>query len=155
MVEVPSGPFKPGHDPRRTAKFRPGNEHRWKPGQSGNRVGLPQRRREFEDAFHLALMEQGSADEAAKILWECGRAKEPWAVALLLQRIAPIDLKVKHEVSRGPDAEFDPSALSNEQLEQLISLMDAARGPVIEIEGEVVEERPAAEPEQTDTKEQV
>jgi hypothetical protein len=69
--------------------------------------GKSRGRRAFEEAFYDALTAEGSAEEAAKLLWECARSKEPWAVQLLLQRLAPQDSKVKLEVSREDEA-FDP-----------------------------------------------
>ena len=130
-------PFKRGAEwngnPAQT--FRPGHPWRWTKGRSGNPAGLPAGRRQFEESFYAALLGEGSAEEAAKLLWQCARAKEPWAVQLLLQRLAPQESKVRLEVARGEDDGFDPTRLSDEQLEQLTQLLELAGGQVSEIEG--------------------
>ena len=68
-------------------KFRPGVSGnpaaRWKPGQSGNPAGKSRRRNEFEEAFNEALLTGGGPEEAAKLLWEAARGKEPWAIQSL------------------------------------------------------------------------
>lgn len=153
-MAVSGVPFKAGYDPRRNTAtiLKPGHAKRWMPGQSGNPAGLPQQRREYEEEFNRELMRGGSPKKAADLLWQCAEAKEAWAITLLLQRIAPIDTKVKVEVSRGPDADFNPAILSQEKLDQLVALMEEARQPVIEIEGETVAEQPAVEPEQAEEK---
>jgi hypothetical protein len=132
-----AGDFKPGSDPRRNLQqtFKPGNPHRWPPGVSGNAGGKTRGRRQFEQAFFNELMCQGSPGEAAKLLWECARAKEPWAVQLLLQRLAPMETKLKMEVARGEDDDgFDPGRLSDAQLEQLTRLLELASGEARAIE---------------------
>ena len=132
-----AGDFKPGSDPRRNVQqtFKPGNPHRWPPGVSGSPGGKSRGRRQFEEAFYDALMGEGTAEEAAKLLWECARSKEPWAVQLLLQRIAPQDSKLKLEVSRGEDDDgFDPRRLSDSELEQLTRLLKLASGEARAIE---------------------
>jgi hypothetical protein len=35
---------------------------------------------QFEEAFNEALIAEGSPEEAAKLLWEVARGKEPWAI---------------------------------------------------------------------------
>ena len=72
--------FKHGQSGNPNTQFQAGNRHRWQPGQSGNPTGVTRRRREFEERFHSALMEQGSAEEAARLLWGAARDHEPWAV---------------------------------------------------------------------------
>lgn len=119
--------------------FKPGNEHRWPAGTSGNPAGGSRSRREFERAFYSALIGEGTAEEAAQLLWGCARAKEPWAVQLLLQRLAPQDSKIRLEVTRGSDEGFDASRLSDGQLNELIRLIELAdgqtEGQVLAIEG--------------------
>jgi len=106
--------FKPGN---RVGKiFEPGNKHRWPEGTSGNPPGVSRARREFEMAFYAALIGEGTAEEAAQLLWGCARAKEPWAIQLLLQRLAPMESKLRLEVARGNDEGFDPTRLSDDQL---------------------------------------
>jgi hypothetical protein len=80
------GEFQPGHSV--------GAATRWQRGVSGNQPGLPAARRDFEQAFYEALTTQGSPDEAARLLWESARQHEPWAVQLLLQRLAPTETRV-------------------------------------------------------------
>jgi hypothetical protein len=105
--------------------LKPGHPYRYLPGQSGNPLGRSKARTQFEAAFYEALLGQGGPDEAARLLWDCARAKEPWAVQLLLQRLAPQDSKVKLEVSRGQD-DLDYSRLSDEQLRQLDAILEQA-----------------------------
>src|SRR4051794_15172679 len=85
--------------PPEKRKIVSGHQWRFPPGVSGNPVGTSKLRAQFEQAFYAALMGQGNPDEAARLLWTCARAKEPWAVQLLLQRLAPEASKVKLEVS--------------------------------------------------------
>lgn len=76
--------FKPGKSGNPQTQFPPGTPHRWQPGQSGNPSGKPKSRQHFEEAFTTVLMEQGSPEEAAALLWAPGRNNEPWAVQALL-----------------------------------------------------------------------
>ena len=112
---------------------KPGNPWRFQPGASGNPAGTSKRRAEFERAFYEALMGQGTPDEAAKLLWSAARSKEPWAVQLLLQRLAPQESKFKLEVSRGQD-EVDFSRLTDAELEAVERILERAR-PIETIEG--------------------
>ena len=68
---------------KRDTKFKPGvsgNETaKWGPGQSGNPAGKSKGRARFEEAFNEALITQGSAEEAAQLLWQAARGKEPSA----------------------------------------------------------------------------
>ena len=67
-----------------------GNETaKWKPGQSGNPAGKSKRRARFEEAFTDALITDGSPEEAAQLLWEAARNKEPWAIQELCRRFSP------------------------------------------------------------------
>jgi hypothetical protein len=36
--------------------------------------------RSFEEAFDEALITQGGPEEAAQLLWQAAREKEPWAI---------------------------------------------------------------------------
>ena len=89
----------PGQSGNPETRFKPGNPHRWQSGQSGNPSGIVRSRLKFEEAFFTALIEQGAPLEAATLLWTCARAREPWAVQALLQRLAPDAqrIKVTHE----------------------------------------------------------
>ena len=127
--------------PPEKRRLVPGHPWRFQPGQSGNPAGIPQRRRAFEQAFYDALMGQGSPDEAAKLLWECSRKREPWAVQLLLQRLAPQESKFKLEVSRGQD-EIDFSRLTDAELEAVERILERAR-PIAAIEGGEIAAQPA------------
>src|SRR6266849_3510257 len=96
-----------------------GNEAaKWKPGQSGNPAGTSKRRVEFEEAFNEALLTEGGPEEAAKLLWEAARGKEPWAIQELCRRFAPQtqSLQLIHEVENGS---FDYTKLTDEQIQQL------------------------------------
>jgi len=81
--------FKPGQSGNPKTTFKPGNPLRWQPGQSGNPSGIARGRLQFEERLYSALLEQGAAEEVAALLWECARAREPWALQALLQRLAP------------------------------------------------------------------
>jgi hypothetical protein len=133
------GKFKVGN--KAGNKLKPGNQWRYQPGQSGSPGGLSQRRRAFEAAFYGALMGEGTPDEAARLLWEAARAKEAWAIQLLLQRIAPQDTKVSLEVSRGEDTGFDLTKLSDAEIEALERILEHCK-PAVEIEGGEVPEGP-------------
>jgi hypothetical protein len=103
-----------------------GNETaKWKPGQSGNRAGTSRRRVQFEGAFNEALITEGGPEEAAKLLWEAARGKEPWAIQELCRRFAPQtqSLQLLHEEHYD---KFDYSKLTDEQLRQLDALLDKA-----------------------------
>jgi hypothetical protein len=92
---------------------KPGNRHRWRPGQSGNPAGIARSRLEFEEEFYGCLLEQGAADEAASRLWDSARKREPWADQALLQRLAPETKQIK--LTQGVDDEptVDYSRLSD------------------------------------------
>ena len=89
-------------------RFRPGvsgNEAtKWKPGQSGNPAGKSKLRVEFDEAFNDALITLGSPEEAAQLLWNAARAREPWAIQELCRRFAPEthSLRLIHEVDDDP-----------------------------------------------------
>lgn len=119
--------FKPGQSGSPKTTFKPGNRHRWPPGQSGNPAGVARSRLEFEDRFYTSLIEQGAAEEAASLLWECAREHEPWAVQALLQRLAPETKQIK--LTHGVDDEptLDYTRLSNQQLDQLDELLEQAK----------------------------
>jgi hypothetical protein len=105
--------------------FQPGNKHRWIAGVSGNPTGKSRYRAQFDEAFNQALITQGSAEEAAKLLWEAARAGEAWAVQNLCQRFAPQtqNLRLTHEVNHD---EIDYAKLTDGQLEQLDALLEQA-----------------------------
>src|SRR5216684_6478500 len=103
-----------------------GNEAaKWKPGQSGNPAGTSKRRVEFEEAFNEALLTEGGPEEAAKLLWEAARGKEPWAIQELCRRFAPQtqSVQVLHELH---DDQFDYSKLTDEQFRQLEAILEHA-----------------------------
>ena len=103
-----------------------GNEAaKWKPGQSGNPAGKSKLRALFEDAFNEALITQGSPAEAAQLLWEAARAKEPWAIQELCRRFAP-QTQSLHLIHEKDDDKFDYSRLTDEQLQQLDALLEQA-----------------------------
>jgi hypothetical protein len=117
--------FKPGQSGNPATQFKAGNPHRWGPGVSGNAAGKSKYRAQFEEGFNEALITEGSPEEAARLLWEAARAKEPWAIQNLCQRFAPQtqSLKLTHEVNNDS---IDYSKLTNEQLQQLDSLLEQA-----------------------------
>jgi hypothetical protein len=117
--------FKLGVSGNQTAK--------WKPGQSGNPAGTSKRRVQFEEAFNEALISQGGPEEAAKLLWEAARGKEPWAIQELCRRFAPQtqSLQLLQEVN---DDKIDYSKFTDEQLQQLDAIFDKARAQPLSLE---------------------
>jgi hypothetical protein len=109
--------FKPGVSGNETAK--------WKPGQSGNPAGKSKCRMQFEESFNEALISQGGPEEAAKLLWEAARSKEPWAIQELCRRFAPQtqSLHLIHEVE---DDQLDYTKLTDDQLRQLDAILKLA-----------------------------
>ena len=109
--------FKPGMSGNETAK--------WKPGQSGNPAGKSKRRIQFEEAFNDALLSEGGPEEAARLLWEAARGKEPWAIQELCRRFAPQtqSLHLIHEVENEA---LDYTKLTDDQLRQLDAILEQA-----------------------------
>jgi hypothetical protein len=102
---------------------------RWR-NVSGNPAGNPKSRRAFEQAFYESIMGEGSPEEAAKLLWDCARKKESWAITALLARVAPQEarLKITPEANTD-DGPYDLSRLTDVELDLFIEL--AARARVI------------------------
>jgi len=103
-----------------------GNEAtKWKPGQSGNLAGKSKQRTQFEEAFNEALITQGGPEEAARLLWESARSKEPWAIQELCRRFAPQtqSLHLIHEVDND---KLDSSKLTDDQIQQLDAILEQA-----------------------------
>jgi hypothetical protein len=115
---------------RKDTKFKPGissNEaSKWKPGQSGNPVGKSKRRTQFEEAFADALIRDGGPEEAAQLLWEAARNKEPWAIQELCRRFSPQpqSLHLIHEVEND---ELDYTKLTDNEIHQLELIMEKAQ----------------------------
>src|SRR5258708_31818758 len=93
--------FQPGSSGNPGTSFQPGNPRRWVSGVSGNPSGKSKGRSRFEEAFNEALITEGSPEEAAKLLWDAARNREPWAIQAICQRIAPQtqSLRLLHEVN--------------------------------------------------------
>ena len=102
-----------------------GANTRWR-NTSGNPAGSVRARREFENSFYEALISEGGAAEAVKLLWTAAREKQPWAIQTLLQRLAPQtqSLHLVHE--RGDDYGIDYGRLTDEQIQQLESILESA-----------------------------
>ena len=117
--------FKPGASGCPEKQFKKGNPHRWPRGVSGNPTGLSKTRQEFERIFNQALIEDGSPEEAAQLLWAAARKGEPWAIQALCQRFAPEthSLRILQEEN---DEKIDYSKLTDEELEQLDALVQRA-----------------------------
>jgi hypothetical protein len=117
-----------------TGRFLPshpiGINTRWR-NVSGNPAGSPRARRQFEEAFYTALIGEGTAEEAAKLLWSAARDKQPWAIQTLLQRLPPQtqSLKLVHE--KGDDHGIDYTKLTDEQLRQLESILESATSAAV------------------------
>lgn len=130
-----NGQFLPGESANPARKFAPGNPTRFQPGQSGNPAGKPRSRVQFEQVFAEALVSMGSPEEAAKLLWERARAGEAWALQSICTRFAPQtqSLRLIHE--RKEDDAIDYSKLSDEQIEQLESILEQAAGEPLTLTG--------------------
>ena len=103
-----------------------GNEAaKWKPGQSGDPAGKSKQRAQFEDAFNEALITQGGPEEAARLLWEAARSKEPWAIQERCRRFAPQtqSLHLIHEVDND---ELDYRKLTADQIKQIEAMYGQA-----------------------------
>ena len=76
------------------------------------------------------MLEQGGAEEAADLLWECARKREPWALQALLQRLAPQTqrLKLTHQVQNEPAIDY--TRLEDAEIEQMERLLLRATNPV-------------------------
>ena len=120
--------FKPGQSGNLQTRFKPGNQHRWQPGQSGNPDGIARSRLQFEESFYAALLERGSAEEVASLLWESARKREPWAIQAVLQRLAPEAKQIK--VTHGKmQRNIDYTRFSDEELNELHRLLERATIP--------------------------
>src|SRR5258708_7931454 len=114
---------------KRDTRFKTGisgNEStKWKSGQSGNPAGKSKQRAQFEDACNEALITQGSPEEAARLLWEAARNKEPWAIQELCRRFAPQTQSVQliHEVDND---KLDYTKLTDDQIQQLDAIFEQA-----------------------------
>jgi hypothetical protein len=113
-----AGRFLPGHPI--------GANTRWR-SASGNPAGSPKSRRAFEQAFYEAIMGEGSPEEAARLLWGCARAKEPWAIQALLARVAPQEARLKITPEASTDGTYDLSRLTDTELDLFIELAARAR----------------------------
>ena len=60
--------FKPGQSGNPETRFKPGNQHRWPPRQSGNPAGITRSRLQFEESFYAAPLDRGRAG-VAFLLW--------------------------------------------------------------------------------------
>jgi hypothetical protein len=121
--------FKPGQSGNPKTTFKAGNRYRWPPGQSGNPAGIARSRLRFEECFYSSLISQGAAEEAAALLWECARNREPWAVQALLQRLAPETKQIKLTHGEDDEPAIDYTQLSDEELAQLERIMERAKTP--------------------------
>jgi hypothetical protein len=121
--------FKPGESGNPTTTFKTGNRYRWQSGQSGNPAGIARSRLRFEEYFYASLIELGAAEEAASLLWECARKREPWAVQALLQRLAPETKQIKLTHGLDDEPTIDYTRLSDQEIDQLEGLLERAKIP--------------------------
>lgn len=121
--------FKLGQSGNPKTRFQPGNRYRWQPGQSGNPSGIARSRLQFEEAFYASLIELGTAEEGAALLWECARQREPWALQALLQRLAPETKQIKLTQGGDDETAIDYSRLSDAEIDELEKLLERARIP--------------------------
>lgn len=121
--------FKPGKSGNPQTRFKPGNQHRWQPRQSGNPAGIARSRLQFEESFYAALLDRGSAEEVASLLWESARKREPWAIQAVLQRLAPESKQIKVTHGLQNETNIDYTRLSGEELDQIQRLLERAGVP--------------------------
>src|SRR5713226_868682 len=114
---------------KRDTRFKPGSSGneaaKWKPGQSGNPAGKSKRRMQFEEAFNEALLAEGGPEEAARLLWEAARSKEPWAIQELCRRFAPPTQSL-HLIHEDDDDELDYTKLTDDDIRLLEALHEKA-----------------------------
>jgi hypothetical protein len=123
--------FRPGISGCPERRFKPGHPYRWQPGQSGNPSGKSSLQTEFERALADALAGEKPAERAselAELVWKSARAGEPWAVQMLMQRLAPVPTQIKltHEVN--DNGGFDYTQLNDAEIEELERLLARAAG---------------------------
>jgi len=136
--------FKPGQSGNPETRFKSGNPHTWQSGESGNPSGIARSRLKFEEAFYTALIEQGAPLEVATLLWTCARAREPWAVQALLQRLAPDAQRIKVTHEDEHETSIDFTRLSDADIEQLENLIDRATSSDAAIESGESQTQPEA-----------
>ena len=120
------GRFKPGQSGNPKTTFKAGNGYRWQAGQSGNPARVARSRLEFEERFYASLIGQGAAEEAASLLWDCAREREPWAVQALLQRLAPETKQIKLNHGLEDEPTIDYSRLNDDEIDQHQKLIERA-----------------------------
>jgi hypothetical protein len=102
---------------------------RWIKGQTGNPRGRPKRGHSFTDA----LDGSGTAEELAELAWKAARDGAPWAIQMIYNRLdaQTAQVKLTHEVdSENP---IDYTRLTDDEIDQLESLLERATTPVAEI----------------------
>jgi hypothetical protein len=89
---------------------------------------------QFEEALYAALLQQGSPDQVASLLWKFALKGEPWAIQILLQRLAPESKHIR--VTHGAEnaAIIDYTKLTDDEIEQLERLLIRATTPDTQIE---------------------
>ena len=102
--------FKPGQSGNPETRFKPGNQHRWPPRQSGNPAGIARSRLQFEESFYAALLDRGSAEEVAS-------------------RLAPESKQIKMTHGLQNETNIDYTRLSGAELDQIQRLLERARVP--------------------------
>jgi hypothetical protein len=121
------GRFLPGESGNPETMFKAGNPNRFPSGVSGNPAGKPRSRVQFEEALVRAIVNHGSPEECAELLWKAARDGEPWAIQNLLVRFWPTSQTLKIET---PNAnQYDFSRLSTEQIRELERLLKTAAQP--------------------------
>jgi len=119
---LPGVPFEPGHDI--------GKETRWKPGQSGNPLGLP---KEFAHVRDLARQYTGNAVRALVEITNCdGHPAQERAAKAILDRAwgTPEQTLQVTGADKGP-LQIDLVRLNDEQLRLLERLIAEATGPAV------------------------
>jgi len=119
--------FKPGQSGNPETKFKAGNRFRWQPWPVRQSGGCGPQPVEIRGVFLHLMITQGAAEEAASLLWECARRREPWAVQALLQRLAPETKQIKLTHGMDDETDIDYTRLSNEDLDQLERILERAR----------------------------
>jgi hypothetical protein len=89
MRDKTTGKWVKGQSGNPASRFQPGNAHAWKRGSSGNPAGVPKQYQQFRETFASALLAGGDLQELSRVLWECAKKGESWALLEITKHLAP------------------------------------------------------------------
>jgi hypothetical protein len=121
---------------KKISRFKPGKsacpEKQWRPGQSGNPLGVSRLRAQYEQTFLRALYEGGTPEEARDLLWAAMRKSEAWAISLFWSKVAPANVRL--ELGSDVKNEFDFTRISDDELKALEGILERVARPVALLE---------------------